>query len=188
MGYLTLIAGIAIFVASHIFTTLRGPRQALIDRIGPLPYKALYSIVALIGFVLIVRGWRLAPADVLYVPPFWLTHVTAFLMWPAFVFLVAAYVPAGKIKGAVKHPMILAVKVWAFAHLLANGEVASLILFVSFLAWAVYDRISLKRRGDDGPGMGPARNDFIAAAVGTVAYAVFAVWLHPILIGVAAVG
>lgn len=188
MGYLPLIAGIAVFLGAHVFISFRETRTKLIERFGAMGYRGLFSLVALIGFVLIVIGWRAAPPDVVYVAPFWLTHVTAFLMWPAIVLLVAAYLPAGKMKGAVKHPMVTAVKLWAVAHLLSNGEVRSVLLFTAFLAWAVFDRVSLKRRGDNGPGMGPARNDFIAATVGTLAYALFAVYLHPILIGVAVVG
>jgi uncharacterized membrane protein len=112
--------------------------------------------------------------------------VAIVLMLPAFIFLVAAYVP-GKIKAKLKHPFLVAVKTWALAHLIANGDLASLILFGSFLAYAVYDRITLKSRqpahgvGIEGPET--PRNDVIAVVLGTALYVVFLIWLHPLLIG-----
>jgi len=187
MGYLMLVAGLAIFVAAHLIPAAPAFRARLVARLGETPYKGLNALASLAGFALIVYGWSAAPRDIVYVPPYWLRHVTLALMWPTMILLVAAYVPAGRIKAAVKHPMILAVKVWAFSHLLANGDVASLILFTTFLAWAVADRISLKRRGENGPPAGPLRNDAIAVLLGTAAYVVFAYWLHPLLIGVPAV-
>jgi len=109
-------------------------------------------------------------------------------MLPAFIFLVAAYVP-GRIKATVKHPFLVAIKTWALAHLIANGDLASIILFGSFLAYAVFDRITLKRREATGlitvPATGPPRNDLIAVVLGAVLYVVFLVWLHPLLIGTA---
>jgi uncharacterized membrane protein len=114
--------------------------------------------------------------------------VAIVLMLPAFIFLVAAYVP-GQIKARLKHPFLVAIKTWALAHLIANGDLASIILFASFLAYAVCDRITLKRRQETGlitvPATGPARNDVIAAVLGVVLYLVFLVWLHPLLIGTA---
>jgi uncharacterized membrane protein len=107
-------------------------------------------------------------------------------MLPAFIFLVAAYAP-GRIKAAVKHPMLAAIKIWALAHLLANGDLAGIILFGSLLAYAVYDRIALKHRQPteliETPGPGTPRNDVIAVVVGILFYAVFLIWLHPLLIG-----
>ena len=112
------------------------------------------------------------------------------LMLPAFIFLVAAYFP-GRIKSALKHPFLVAIKTWALAHLIANGDLASIILFGSFLAYAVYDRIALKRRETTGlvvaKGPGKPQNDVIAVVLGTVLYVVFLVWLHPLLIGAAVV-
>jgi uncharacterized membrane protein len=106
------------------------------------------------------------------------------LMWFSFVALAAAYAPAGKIKGMLRHPMLVAVKIWALAHLLANGDLGSLVLFGTFLAWAVYDRIAVKRRGDPGaPRSSVTAGDAIAIVAGTVAY-VAMFWLHPWLIGV----
>ena len=109
-------------------------------------------------------------------------------MLPAFIFLVAAYVP-GQIKAKLKHPFLVAIKTWALAHLIANGDLASIILFGSFLAYAVYDRIALKRRQPTGlfgvPATGGPRNDVIAIVLGVVLYVLFLVWLHPLLIGTA---
>jgi uncharacterized membrane protein len=182
-----LIAGLVLFLGVHTLTTLREPRTALIGRIGEGPYKGLYSLVSAAGLVLIVWGFGRYRADgyiQVWDPPFGLRHVTLLLMWFSFVALVAANAPAGKIKGMLRHPMLVGVKIWALAHLLANGDLGSLILFGSFLVWAVYDRIAVKRRGDAGaPRSGFTAGDAIAIVVGTVAY-VAMFWLHPWLIGV----
>lgn len=182
-----LIAGLVLFLGVHALTTLREPRAALIGRIGEGPYKGLYSLVSAVGLGLIVWGFGRYRSDgyiPVWDPPFGLRHVTLLLMWFSFVALVAAYAPAGKIKGMLRHPMLVGVKVWALAHLLANGDLGSVILFGAFLAWAVYDRIAVKRRGDFGaPRSGFTSGDAIVVVVGTVAY-VAMFWLHPWLIGV----
>ncbi len=182
-----LIAGLVIFLGVHTFTTLREPRAALIGRIGEGAYKGLYSLVSAAGLVLIVWGFGRYRGDgyiPVWDPPFGLRHLTLLLMWFSFVALVAANAPAGWIKGVLRHPMLVGVKIWALAHLLANGDLGSLILFGSLLAWAVYDRIAVKRRGDAGaPRSGFTSGDAIAIVGGTLAYgAMF--WLHPWLIGV----
>ena len=124
-------------------------------------------------------------------PPVWTRHLALLLVWPAFVAFAAAYLP-GRIKGALKHPMLAGLKIWALAHLLANGDLGSMLLFAGLLAWAVAARISTKRRDEvldhGGPAAAPAgwRNDILAIAIGTAAYLVFLVWLHPLLIGVPA--
>jgi uncharacterized membrane protein len=183
-----LIAGLIVFLGVHTFTTLRAPRAALIARLGEGPYKGLYSLVSAVGLVLIVWGfgrYRSTGWVQIWYPPAGMRHVAMLLMWPAFVALAATYSPLGKIKAALRHPMLVAVKTWALAHLLANGDLGALLLFGAFLAWAVYDRIAVKRRGDRGaPPSGFTSGDMIAIAVGTAAYiAMF--WLHPRLIGVA---
>ena len=146
----TLIAGLVLFLGVHTLTTLREMRAGLVERLGPGLYKGIYSLVSLIGFVLIVLGYKAYRAagyiDV-WTPPTGMRHLTILLMWPAMICLVAAYVP-GEIKRRLKHPMLVAVKIWALAHLLSNGDLGSIILFGSFLGWAVYDRISVKRRVD----------------------------------------
>jgi uncharacterized membrane protein len=183
-----LIAGLILFLGAHTLTTLRGPRAGLIARIGEGPYKGLYSLVSAVGLVLIVWGfgrYRSTGWTQVWYPPAGMRHVALPLMWFAFVALAATYCPPGKIKATLRHPMLVAVKTWALAHLLANGDLGALLLFGAFLAWAVYDRIALKRRGEMGaPPSGFTSGDMIAIAVGTIAY-VAMLWLHPMLIGVA---
>lgn len=170
----------------------RQARASLIARIGEGPYKGLYSLLSLAGVVLIAIGYgqyRAGGYVPVWDPPVWTRHLALLLVWFAFVFVVAAYLP-GQIKHRLKHPMLAGVKVWAFAHLLANGDLGSILLFGSFLAWAVVARISVKRRDvaarHGGPAAAPAgfRNDVLAIVIGTVAYLAFVVWLHPLLIGV----
>ncbi len=191
---LILAIGLVLFVGVHAFTMRRESRAALIARVGEGPYKIGYSLLTLLGFVLIVYGFglyrRTGWIDVWY-PPVWTKHLALPLVWAAFVCLAAAYIP-GRIKATLKHPMLAGVKIWALSHLLSNGDLGSILLFGSILAWAVVARISLKRRPDEvrqhgGPIAAPAgwRNDAIAVAVGTVAWFAFARWLHPWWIGVA---
>lgn len=189
---LLLILGLVIFLGIHSVRIAKPDFRAdFIARRGEGAWKGLYTVVSIVGFVILVWGYGMArqTAPILYTPPAWMSHITLLLMIPAMIFLVAAYVPAGKIKAALKHPMLVAVKIWALAHLLANGDLASLILFVSFLAWAVADRISEKRRLRAGetrlPVAGPAKNDAIAVGAGLVLYVLFVWQLHLWLIGVA---
>ena len=185
---LKLIAGLVIFLGVHSIRIVAPAwRDQMIERIGKTPWKLVYSLAAVFGFVLIVGGYaaaRLEPV-VLYHPPFWLRHVAMLLMLPVFPLLVAAYLP-GRIKLAVKHPMLTATKAWALSHLLVNGMLADVLLFGSFLAWAVIDRISEGRRPQPAPPAGPPpiRNDVIAVVLGLVLYAAFAFWAHPRWIGV----
>lgn len=187
-----LILGLVLFLGIHVFTTLRGARTAAIGRLGDGPYKGLYSLVAAVGLVLIVWGfsrYRSAGYIQVWNPPFSLFHPIALvLLWFALVALAATYAPPSRIKSILRHPMLVAVKAWALSHLLVNGDLGSLLLFGSLLAWAIYDRIAVKRRGDAGA---PAvesfgRNDVIVVVIGTVAY-VAILWLHDSIIGVAAV-
>jgi uncharacterized membrane protein len=182
-----LIAGLLLFLGVHTLTTLREPRAAVIGTMGEGPYKGLYSLVSAVGLVLIVWGfgrYRGMGYVQVWNPPAWLHHIAYLLMWISFVALVAANAPAGMIKGALRHPMLVGVKAWALAHLLVNGDLGSLILFGAFLAWAIYDRIAVKKRGDAGaPRSGFTAGDAIALGVGTAAY-VAMFWFHPWLIGV----
>ncbi|MBA3066969.1 MAG: NnrU family protein [Hyphomonas sp.] len=187
-----LILGLVIFFGSHLFSAFRS-REAgkdLREKIGYGPYMGLYSLVSAVGLGLIVWGFGAArPSQVLYAPPAGLAHVNLLLMVVALILLAAAYMPTGYIKKAVKHPMLAAVKVWAFGHLLANGELNSVLLFGCFLAYGVIDRIAVKKRGDNGPGPDAAVNvtgDIGAVVVGLGAYAAVAFYLHPVLFGVAA--
>jgi uncharacterized membrane protein len=193
MGLAILVLGLVIFIGAHVFVSMRAQRAALVARLGLGPYKGLFSVVSLLGIVLIGWGFAYYRADgyinVWYPPP-WTRHIVEVLMWPASILLVAAYIP-GDIKRKLKHPMLVAVKTWAFAHLCANGDLGSIILFGSILAWAVYDRITLKRRGDPGAPaipLGGRRNDVIAIVVGTVVYLALGFVFHPVLIGVPAFG
>lgn len=184
-----LIAGLAIFLIGHSVAIVAPQwREQMISRIGENAWKGLYSLVSLVGLVLIVWGYGLSRLDpvILYSPPVWTRHIALVLMMPVFVMLAAAYIPC-RIKIALKHPMLAAVKLWAVAHLLANGTLADVLLFGSFLAWAVCDRISLKRR----PGaprvtnLSPApANDIIALVIGATLYVLFLMVLHEWLFGV----
>jgi uncharacterized membrane protein len=182
-----LISGLVLFLGVHALTTTRDTRAALVARLGDGAYKGLYSLVSAIGLVLIVWGfgrYRSAGYIPVWDPPSWLWPITLVLMWFSFVALVATYAPLGKIKGLLRHPMLAAIKAWALAHLLVNGDLGSMILFGAFLAWAVYDRIAVKRRGDTGaPRSGFTIGDAISLVVGSAAYAAM-FWLHPMLIGV----
>lgn len=185
-----LIAGLVLFFGTHLFSAFRSRRSGrdLRKTLGYPLYMGLYSLVALIGFVLLVKGYgAMRPAEVLYTPPTWGRHLNYVLVPLALIALVAAYLPPGHIKRVLKHPMLVAVKLWAFGHLLANGDMASVILFGSFLAYAVIDRIAVKRRGEIGPpaNVKPSLTaDMIALVVGLGLSAAIILWLHPILFGV----
>ncbi|MDR4305073.1 NnrU family protein [Chelatococcus sambhunathii] len=187
---LLLVLGLAVFIGAHLFTRARGVRAGLIARLGEGPYKGLYSLVSLIGLVLIVLGWRTAPYVELWSPPVWTRHLAPLLVWPAFVLIFSAHLP-GHIRAKAKHPMLAGLKLWATAHLIANGDLASVILFGSLLAYGVVARIALKR--DERAHGAPARpaswqNDVIAAVIGTAAFLLFGAFLHPLLIGKPAFG
>lgn len=188
-----LLFGAFLFIGTHSFTMARGPRAELIGRLGENGYKIAYSLLSLLGLVLIgvgYDGYRESGYIPVWDPPVWTRHLALVLVWCAFVAFVAAYLP-GRIKGALKHPMMVGIKVWALAHLLANGDLGSMLLFGSLLTWAVFARISVKRRSvaaaHGGPLAAPAgwRNDALAVAIGTAAFLAFAIWLHPRWIGVA---
>jgi uncharacterized membrane protein len=186
-----LLLGLVIFLGVHTLTTLRERRAALIGRFGEGAYKGAYSILSLIGLALIVYGfgaYRASGYIPVWEPPTWTRHLAILIVWVAFIALAAAYAPAGKIKGALKHPMLVGVKAWALAHLLANGDLGSIILFGALLGWSVFDRIKVKRRGDFGPGPAPfGKGDVIAIVAGTALFAALLL-LHPVLIGVSAIG
>jgi uncharacterized membrane protein len=184
---LKLVAGLVIFFGMHSIRIIAPSwRDGMVERLGPLGWKAVYSLASLAGFVLLVSGYgaaRLEPV-LLYQPPVWMRHLTMLLMLPVFPLLLSAYLP-GRIKAAVKHPMLTATKAWALAHLLSNGMLADVLLFGSFLLWAVVDRISVGRRTPATPVVaGPVRNDVIAVIAGLALYFVFVAWAHRSLIGV----
>ena len=191
MGPALEILGLVIFLGTHVFVTMRDHRAAVVARIGEWPYRGLFSLVSILGVVLIGYGfaaYRAASPIMVWYPPAWTRHIVVALMWPASVAIAAAYIP-GNIKRALKHPMLVGVKTWAVAHLCANGDLGGIILFASVLAWAVYDRITLKHRKDAGAPaiqVGGAKNDIIAILVGTIIYLALGFVFHPVVIGVPA--
>jgi uncharacterized membrane protein len=188
MGLALLVLGLVLFLGPHVFVTLRGARGALIARVGEGVYKGLFAIVSIVGLYLIGKGFALyrdAGMIEVWDPPDWTRHITVALMWPSIIFVSAAYIP-GDIRRVLKHPMLVGVKLWAVAHLISNGDLGSMIIFISVLAWAVYDRITLKRRSDPGGlpiPIGGRRNDIAAVIVGTILYFALALVFHPLVIG-----
>ena len=185
MGLALLLIGLVIFIGAHVFVSLRQSRSALINRIGEGPYRGVFSLISVIGLGLIIYGFGRYRADGLipvWSPPTFLHPIAELLMWPAFVLVVAAYIP-GTIKRALTHPMLAGVKLWAFAHLVVNGDLGGIILFGSILGWAVYDRITLKRRVDAGGPripVGGLKNDLLAVVVGTLLYLAVGFVFHPL--------
>lgn len=185
-----LVLGLVLFLGAHSVRVFAETwRTRMVARLGEGTWKGIYSVVALVGFVLIIWGYGASRMDlvILWTPPRWTAHIAALLTIPAFILLAAAYVPGTRIKAAVGHPMVLGVKVWAFAHLLANGSLADMVLFGSFLVWAVLDYVAARRR-DRAAGTtyasGPVSRDLTAVGAGLVAWVAFAFWLHAALIGI----
>ena len=193
MGLALLVLGLILFLGVHTLTTQRELRAAIIASSGESAYKIGYALVSLAGLALIVWGFAHYRADgmiELWTPPRALKHLAVALMLPAVILVVAAYI-RGRIYTTIKHPMLSGVKLWAAAHLIANGDLGGIILFGSFLGWAVFDRISLKRRADPGAPpipVGGLGNDMIAVAVGIVAYLALVFAFHPVVIGIPVVG
>jgi uncharacterized membrane protein len=187
----TLIIGLVLFLGVHSLSIVNEPlRNRLQTSLGEGAFKGLYSVAALVGLILVVWGYGAARIDptVIYTPPGWLRHLALLLLVLVFPLLFATYFP-GRIKAKLGHPMLVAVKLWALAHLLANGMLHDLLLFGSFLAWAVVDRISMKRRAQRSIMTLPATkaNDAIAVVGGLAVYAVLVLWAHQWLFGVAPV-
>ncbi|HWK85507.1 MAG TPA: NnrU family protein [Caldimonas sp.] len=185
------LAGLVLFLGVHSVSIVApGWRRTQVAGRGEGPWKGVYSLVSGIGLVLLIVGYGMArrEAIVLYTPPALLRHLALAIMLPVFPLLFAAYLP-GRIRSTTRHPFLLATKLWATAHLLANGTLVDVLLFGAFLVWAVADRISLKHRSaaeaHDAPAA-PARpmNDWIAVIGGLAAYAVIVLWAHRWLIGV----
>ena len=189
-----LILGLLVFLGVHSVRIVgEGWRAQTIRRIGAQPWKGVYSIASIVGFGLIVWGFGLArqqPVQ-LWSPPTGMRHLAALLTLIAFVLLAAAYVPGNGIKARVHHPMVLAVKLWALAHLLANGNLAHVLLFGSFLVWAVLNFSAARRRDRlSGTVYAPGKTaaTITTLVVGAAAWAVFGFWLHGWLIGVRPIG
>jgi uncharacterized membrane protein len=186
-----LLAGLVLFLGAHSVRIVADDwRTTRIAAMGPLAWKAAYSVVSIVGFVLIVYGYGLSrqtPID-LWMPPVWTRHLAALITLPVFILFTAAYLPGTRIKAKLKHPMILGVKAWALAHLLANGRLSDVILFGAFLAWAILDfraaRIRDRAQAITYPAAGGIARDIAAVVIGLAAWAVFAMALHAPLIGV----
>lgn len=185
-----LILGLMLFLGCHSVRIVADDwRAGQIRRLGPLGWKAVYSVLSLAGLAMVAWGYGAARVDSvpLWTPPTATRHIAALLMLLSFVLLTAAYVPGSRLKAKVRHPMVLGVKVWALAHLLANGRLADVVLFGSFLLWAVLSFRAARQR-DRAAGQPPlplyAGRDVITAFVGIFAWIIFALWLHGPLIGV----
>ncbi len=190
MGLSVLILGLAVFLANHLFVTFRGARAAAIARLGLNGYRFLFSLVSLLGLVLIVWGYGAYRAQEwidVWSPPAFMRHATVGLMLFSVILMAAVFIPS-HIKAKAKHPMLASVKIWAFAHLLSNGDLGSILLFGTFLGWAVYARIAAKRRLDAVLPVAPPGwlNDLIVVVLGVVLYLALGYVFHPIAIGVPA--
>lgn len=189
MPVIALVVGAIAFFGAHLFSTFRSRGETgLRARLGYRAYMGLYTAVSLVGLALFAWGWaNLRPWPQVWTPPDWTRWIAVWSMPVAFILLVAAYTPVGFIKKIARHPMLLAVKVWAAAHLCANGDLGAIVLFGAFLLYAVIDRIALARRGDKGPvGVKPhVAGDMMAISGGLAAYAAVVFWLHPLVIGLA---
>ena len=189
-----LILGLIIFVGMHSVRIVSDDfRTRQIAKVGASTWRAMYVAVSLVGFVLIVVGYGIARGDpvFLWYPPLWTRHITILLTIPAFILFAASSVPGTRIRAKVGHPLLAGVKTWAFAHLIANGTLADILLFGAFLLWSIAAYASARRR-DRKAGtvysVGPVMRDVTAVVAGLVAWAAFVFWLHAWLIGVAPLG
>lgn len=180
-----LVLGLVAFLGLHLVPSIAGVRSGLVASLGENRYKGLFSLLSLATLALLIWGYGRAPFVEVWSPPAVGRHIATLLMALAFVVLMGAFFP-GRIKRVLKHPMLVAVKIWALAHLLANGDQASMLLFGGFLAYAVADRILVKRRGERMPvqAEGRTHNDMIAVVAGLALYFAFVFGLHEWLIGV----
>lgn len=187
---LILILGLILFLGAHSVRVYAEEwRTVQVNKRGLQAWLGIYSLISIAGFVLIMWGYRDArlATEILWHPPVWTKHIAALLTLPAFILFIAAYVPGSKIKAIIGNPMIVGVKLWAFAHLISNGAVVNVVLFGAFLFWAVID-FRTSRRRDKAIGtryefIGYSR-DVIAIILGTVAWAGFSMYLHGMWIGV----
>ena len=190
MPLYAFISGGVIFFAAHLFSTFRKRGEGDIKIRNYRPYMGLFTLVSLVGLALFAWGWaNLRPWPQLWTPPEWGRHIALSLMPFAAILISAAYLPTGYIKKFVGHPMLLAVMVWALAHLAANGDLGALLLFGVFFLYALVDRLVVAARGDRGPvGQKPTiLGDMLAISVGGGAYLVIIFWLHKAVIGVSPV-
>lgn len=187
-----LLAGLLVFLGVHSLRIVApGWRDARVAAMGATAFKGVYSLVSIAGFVLLVWGYAQARADapvLLWAPPIGLRHAISLLTLPAFILLAAAYVPRNHIKARLGHPMFVAVKLWALAHLLVNGWLHGVLLFGGFLLWAILGFRAARRREPAPRSGGTVGGTVAAVVVGSVAWAVFAFHLHRLLIGVGPFG
>ena len=194
MALTYLVAGLALFLGVHSLRVFANDwRNQTIARLGEKPFKGLYALASLVGFVLLVWGYGQARQQgvMLWNPPPAMRHIAALLTLVSFVLLAAAYVPRNHIKAKLHHPMVLATKVWALAHLLANGSLAGAVLFGSFLVWSVLLFTASRRRDRHAQTVyaaGTTAGTAVAVAVGAAFWLAFAFWLHRVLIGVSPFG
>lgn len=189
-----LLLGLAIFLGVHSTRIVAdGWRTRTLQRIGEPRWKGQYALLSIVGFALILWGYAQARQQpvVLWASPLWARHLALPLTWAAFVLVTAAYVPGNGIKARLHHPMVLGVKVWALAHLLANNTLADLLLFGGFLVWAMFAYRAARSR-DRAAGTvyaaGSASRTLLTVAVGSLAWALFAFWLHGVWLGVRPLG
>lgn len=188
---LVMVIGLMVFFAIHTIPTNADLKNGLVARFGNGGYQAFFGVLSLVGLALIVLGFhklQLHPGKnpILWDPPTFMRHIALPLMLVASVALVAGFIPS-HIQAALKFPFLVAVKAWALGHLLANGDLASLVLFGSFLAYGVYARIAYKRNGRRAPfykGSGPWMNDAIVVVLGVALYLAILFHLHALIIGV----
>ncbi len=192
MGFLVLIAGLLVFLGTHVFVSMRGARAAAMARLGIVGYRIAFSVVSIAGLVLIVWGYGLYRAhewiDV-WMPPAFTRHIAVTLMLFSVIFMTAVFFQS-HIKAKLKYPMLASVKTWALAHLIANGDLGSILMFGTFLGWAVFARISAKRRTDEVAAVAPSgyTNDGIVVVLGIVIFLALGYVFHPIFIGVPVFG
>jgi uncharacterized membrane protein len=189
-----LILGLIIFIGMHSVRIVSDDfRTRQLAKVGVSTWRAMHAAVSLVGFVLIVVGYGIARGDPVFVwnPPLWTRHITILLTIPAFILFAASFVPGTRMRAKVGHPMLAGVKTWAFAHLIANGTLADILLFGTFLVWSIVAYASARRRdrkaGTIYP-VGPVMRDVTAVVAGLVAWAAFVFWVHAWLIGVAPMG
>ena len=189
-----LIAGLILFLAAHSMRVFADDwRTRMIERLGELKWKGVVTLLSIAGFILLIVGYgeaRMTPI-VLWEPPVWTRHLALLLNLLAFVLLAAAYVPRNSIKAKIGHPMIASVKIWALAHLIANGTLADVLLFGGFLLWAVVNFRASRRRDRMNSTVYPSgamANNLLTLVVGLGAGVVFMVWLHVRWIGVSPLG
>ena len=193
MGLSVLVLGLLIFLGTHVFVSMRGARTVALARLGTIGYRVAFSIVSIAGLVLIVWGFGQYRSGGEWIdiwqPPAFTRHIAVLLMLFSVIFLTAVFFPS-HIKAKLKYPGLTSVKTWALAHLIANGDLGSILMFGTFLGWAVFARIAAKRRTDETVATAPSgyTNDIIVVLLGIVIYLALGFVFHPIFIGVPVFG